>query len=1149
MFRSVRSLALAVVVVAGSGVAAWSAGPAKDGEPGGDTAQAQLADLRAVEGVYWNARLWPEVNPEPKPSLDAVFPVGEALARSNRTRRTLALLERRWGVRLDARELQHELDRIAAATKSPARLRALFAALDDDAARIARALVLPRLAERVADRLVADDAELQSAARARANSAAEMSAEQPEEVVYVPATVPEAERPAHADVLDAAAWTALVRDVASGRRVTVRESRRSFVIDSLVEHGPARIVVGRRIVPKQTLDAVLDDVSLVSDTPEDTLALDRFAGLRLPDVDTNRADFGAANCTDDTWEDYFVEPSPRGLHTAVWTGSEMIVWGGYHDHETYDDGGRYDPVTDSWTPVSRVGAPAARTDHTAVWTGTRMIVWGGGDANVTDLNTGGRYDPATNTWAPVTTTGAPAARRGHIAAWTGSEMIVWGGIDDFSTLGPGGRYNPSTNAWTPLPSSGGPAQRPWSTAVWTGTQMLVFGGGHEGPSAPGDVYADTWAYTPSSNSWSLRAAFPGAARTRHTAVWTGSQMIVWGGDGLVYDAGSDEWIEASLNDGWRFTASTNSWTAVGTTGSLPDARYLHTAVWSGTQMIVYGGRGGFNAGAYNPTTNVWSNVTRTNSPGGFYELIEHSAVWAGTTMIVWGGLASNGVVSEGGRYAPGTNSWTPTSDSNAPLTRAEQTTVWTGAEMIVHGGRTLEPLTTYRYDPALDHWSLAAASSLTGTLTLHTAVWSGTEMIVWGGLLLPSTSMGDGGRYNPTTNTWTPGTATGAPAPRYRHVAGWIGTEMIVWGGTTNDATGGRYTPSTNAWTATSTTNAPAGRNHPVAVVTPTKFVVWGGYNTGGNVGTGGRYDWATNSWTPTTATGAPSARQRHTGVWTGNEMIVWGGTTAASPNGVNDGARYDPAADTWTAMNLTGAPAGRGQHLAVWTGTKMVVWGGANSLYLTSGGRYDPQANAWSPTSLDRTPCGRKSDSAVWSGSEMLVFGGDISNRVPIGGRYCAGSGCTPSNWYLDADGDGRGNPASVVSACVAPSGYVADATDCSDSDANSWATPGEVRSLALAHNRAGGISTLTWLQPTTPGANSAGLRYDVLRAASPQGFGAGVCVETNDAGETAQDATQPAAGAAFHYLVRARNGCPQGSGTLGNSSAGVPRSGRSCP
>ena len=35
---------------------------------------------------------------------------------------------------------------------------------------------------------------------------------------------------------------------------------------------------------------------------------------------------------------------------------------------------------------------------------------------------------------------------------------------------------------------------------------------------------------------------------------------------------------------------------------------------------------------------------------------------------------------------------------------------------------------------------------------------------------------------------------------------------------------------------------------------------------------------------------------------------------------------------DTWTATSLTNAPSARYHHTAVWTGSEMIVWGGANS-------------------------------------------------------------------------------------------------------------------------------------------------------------------------------------------------------------------------
>ncbi len=82
-------------------------------------------------------------------------------------------------------------------------------------------------------------------------------------------------------------------------------------------------------------------------------------------------------CTDDTWTPTSLNnvPEARELHTAVWTGSEMIIWGGFNGGGELITGGRYNPSTDSWTATANV--PGPRREHTAVWTGTEMIVWGG----------------------------------------------------------------------------------------------------------------------------------------------------------------------------------------------------------------------------------------------------------------------------------------------------------------------------------------------------------------------------------------------------------------------------------------------------------------------------------------------------------------------------------------------------------------------------------------------------------------------------------------------------------------------------------------------------------------------------------------------------------------------------------------------------
>ena len=57
----------------------------------------------------------------------------------------------------------------------------------------------------------------------------------------------------------------------------------------------------------------------------------------------------------------------------------MIVWGGTFQNgiTVLNTGGRYNPSTNSWTATSLTNAPDPRRFHTAVWSGNEMVVWGG----------------------------------------------------------------------------------------------------------------------------------------------------------------------------------------------------------------------------------------------------------------------------------------------------------------------------------------------------------------------------------------------------------------------------------------------------------------------------------------------------------------------------------------------------------------------------------------------------------------------------------------------------------------------------------------------------------------------------------------------------------------------------------------------------
>ena len=55
-------------------------------------------------------------------------------------------------------------------------------------------------------------------------------------------------------------------------------------------------------------------------------------------------------------------------------------------------------------------------------------------------------------------------------------MLVLGGETASGPTAAGGAFNPATSRWRALPMSGNPAARNQATTVWTGSEVLTFGG-------------------------------------------------------------------------------------------------------------------------------------------------------------------------------------------------------------------------------------------------------------------------------------------------------------------------------------------------------------------------------------------------------------------------------------------------------------------------------------------------------------------------------------------------------------------------------------------------------------------------------------------------------------------------------------------------
>ncbi len=332
-------------------------------------------------------------------------------------------------------------------------------------------------------------------------------------------------------------------------------------------------------------------------------------------------------------------------------------------------------------------------------------------------------------------------------------------------------------------------------------------------------------------------------------------------------------------------------------GSPPSNRYEHSAVWTGDELIIWGGRNGGtylgDGASYDPSVGVWSTIASAGIAGR----VDHAAVWCDNTMVIWGGSApGNTYYNTGSVYIPGSNTWVAMSTS--PLT---------------------------------------ARSNMV-------AVCYNNLVYFWGGMVDTGSTVyfGDGAVFDPSSNTWTTFPVSSGPAPsiRSRTAHGVIGDKLVVWGGTGPSAlsTGGVYNFSTQAWSTMSTTGAPAARFRMGYVASDTELYVYGGIGIGSVYlsGLGYRYNPNTNSWMTHTVANSTQAIADVKMAWNGKQVVAWGGETFAdlggagglTTNTVNSGFIYDPATAGINSTPVISAD-GRKDHSLVWSGYSFIVYGG----------------------------------------------------------------------------------------------------------------------------------------------------------------------------------------------------------------------------
>ena len=158
-------------------------------------------------------------------------------------------------------------------------------------------------------------------------------------------------------------------------------------------------------------------------------------GPRRVITDRVFADGAAYNPKTRRWRRLPSLPVPRIGATAVWDGRQVLVVGGTAGvaRRLLVDVFGYRPSTNRWQrlrpmPRGRDGHVAG-VGHVAVWTGSRLLVWGGWtvrDGRRVYPRTGLSFDPIGNRWSPLLPGSPLSGRVASMAVWTGRSMIVTG---------------------------------------------------------------------------------------------------------------------------------------------------------------------------------------------------------------------------------------------------------------------------------------------------------------------------------------------------------------------------------------------------------------------------------------------------------------------------------------------------------------------------------------------------------------------------------------------------------------------------------------------------------------------------------------------------------------------------------------------------
>ena len=360
----------------------------------------------------------------------------------------------------------------------------------------------------------------------------------------------------------------------------------------------------------------------------------------------------------------------------------------------------------------------------------------------------------------------------------------------YPDTGPGAATVLAAGHWSKLPAA--PIiGREYAATGWTGRQMLVWGG-QTGPYRE-RLLGDGAAYTPATNRWSVLPASPLNARTGMASAWTGRELFVWGG----YDRiGPKSASFRAASDGAVYSPAANTWRKLPPAPLSP--RVYASAVWTGSEVVLIGGQpavvgaqrtGRVEAAAWNQSTDTWRRLATIAEPSPRQVLAIYVVNAGGTlyTWVLWATYITRGNSATGTqgidleKYDPAVNRWhrmTTTGDVPAGFNQAP---LWTGQEIINPAGRFDCGFASCPYSPArpgqrltlaTHSWSAIAAGPADNSASM--SLWTGSSLLTLSAVMPAA--------WDANHNKWYRLPRPPFAADQYGVATVWTGTQLLQWG-------------------------------------------------------------------------------------------------------------------------------------------------------------------------------------------------------------------------------------------------------------------------------------------------------------------------------------------------------------------------------